>query len=257
MNSAKENNGVSLSAMSIMGQREEQQDAYVYRQCPDRTIAIICDGMGGLQGGSAASKHVVKILAHDLERVDLSVDLYGFFQYELEKLDDEVYGLRGPDGRRIGAGTTAVAILLFQNQLHWFSVGDSMLYYIRQGEMHCFTRAHNYMLQLNQKKKNHEISEEVYLKESQKGEQLISYLGMGTAEIFDSNYRPLIVQQGDRLLLCTDGLYRTLSQEEIYSIMKQSGSTERICKLFENAILAKRVRNQDNATWIVIQRTGD
>lgn len=257
MNSEKENNGVSLSAMSIMGQRDEQQDAYVYKQFPDRTIAIVCDGMGGLQGGSVASKYVVKRLAYELERADLSVDMYSFFRYELEKLDDEVYGLRGQDGKRIGAGTTVVATILSDNHLHWFSVGDSMLYYIRQEEMHCFTRAHNYMLHLNQKKDNHEISEEDYLKESEKGEQLISYLGMGTAEIFDSNYRPLTVQRGDRLLLCTDGLYRTLSQEEIYSIMKQSGSAERICKLFGNAISSKRVRNQDNATWIVIQRTGE
>lgn len=257
MYSVKINNGMSLSAVSLQGQRQQQQDAYVYRQLSDRTIAIVCDGMGGLSGGDIASKRAAELLVRDLEVVDVHSDMHEFFRYEMEKLDDAIYNLRGADGKRMGAGTTIVAILLFGNQLYWFSVGDSKLYYSRNREIHCFTRAHNYSLCLEEQRKNHAISEAEYRREASKGEQLISYLGMGIAELYDGNYSPFEVRQGDRLLLCTDGLYRSLTQQEIYSIMQQRGSTDRICKMFENAILAKRKVNQDNATWIVLQKIGD
>lgn len=257
MYSVKINNGISLSAVSLQGQREDQQDAYLYRQLPDRTIAIVCDGMGGLVGGGIASRHAAELLVDDLENVNVHADMHEFFRYEMEKLDDAVYSLRGTDGRRIGAGTTIVAILLTGNQLYWFSVGDSKLYYVRHQEMRCFTRAHNYAMCLEEQRKNNEISEAEYRKEAEKGEQLISYLGMGTAELYDGNYRPFSMQQGDRLLLCTDGLYRSLTQQEIHLIMQQQGSTDRICRMLENALVAKRKKNQDNATWIVLQRIGD
>lgn len=257
MYSVKINNGISLSAVSIQGKREDQQDFYVYRQLPDRTIAIVCDGMGGLNGGDLASRRAAEILANDLENVEKECDMHAFFKYELERLDDAIYGLRSGDGRRLGAGTTIVAVLLFENHLYWFSVGDSKLYYVRGSEMHCFTREHNYSMCLEEKRHNHEISEEEYLKEAAKGEQLISYLGMGTAELYDGNYSPFIMQVGDRILLCTDGLYRSLEEKEIHSIMQQRGNTDRICKMFENAVLSKRRANQDNATWIVLQKIGD
>lgn len=257
MYSVKISNGMSLSAVSLQGQREQQQDSYVYRQLPDRTIAIVCDGMGGLTGGEIASKHAAELLAQDLEMVDINADMHEFFRYELEKLDDAVYDLRGADGRRMGAGTTIVAILVFDNQLYWFSVGDSKLFYTRGREMRCFTRAHNFSLCLEEKWKNQEISEAEYRRETERGDQLISYLGMGMAEMYDGNCSPFVVQQGDRLLLCTDGLYRSLTYEEIYAIMQQRGSTDRLCRMLENAILSKRKTNQDNATWIVLQKIGD
>lgn len=257
MYSVKINNGISLSAVSIQGKREQQQDFYIYRQLRDRTIAIVCDGMGGLQGGNIASRKAAEILVKDLENVDPGRDMYRFFRYEMEKLDDAIYNLRNADGSRLGGGTTVVAILLIGSQLYWFSVGDSKLYYARQQELYCVTRAHNYALCLEEKRRKHEISDEDYNREAVKGEQLISYLGMGMTELYDGNYSPFPVQQSDRLLLCTDGLYRSVPAEEIASIMRQRGSTDRICKMFENAITAKNRSNQDNATWIVLQKVGD
>lgn len=257
MYSVKINNGISLSAATMQGKREEQQDFYVYRQFSDRTIAIVCDGMGGLNGGNIASRHAAELLVKDLEKVDKDCDMHTFFKLELEKLDDAVYGLRAGDGKRLGAGTTIVAVMLLGNDLYWFSVGDSKLYYVRGLEMHCFTREHNYSMCLEEKRQNKEISDEEYQKEAAKGEQLISYLGMGTAELYDGNYRPFTMQIGDRILLCTDGLYRSLDAKEIQTIMQQKGSTDRICRMFENAVLSKHKSNQDNATWIVLQKIGD
>lgn len=251
------NNGITFSAASIIGKREQQQDYYTCSRLSDRTIAIVCDGMGGLQGGSIASRHAANLLLKDLEEVSQIEDMHDFFQKELEKLDDAIWALKDENGARIGAGTTIVAVLMFGNKLYWFSVGDSKLFYMRKQEMYCVTRSHNYAMQLEDMKKNSMIAEEKYLEELKKGEQLISYLGMGVAEIFDGNYSPFTMEVGDKILLCTDGLYRTLSQQEIRNILELRGNTEHKCKQFEEAIAEKRNHNQDNATWIVIQKIGE
>ena len=251
------NNGITFSAASIIGKREQQQDYYTCSRLSDRTIAIVCDGMGGLAGGSIASRYAANLLLKDLENVNPSGDMHTFFKYELEKLDDAIYGLKDESGARLGAGTTIVAVLLFGNKLYWFSVGDSKLYYMRNQEMYCVTRSHNYAMQLEEMKKNSLIDEQKYKEESQKGEQLISYLGMGMAEIFDGNYSPFTMEVGDKILLCTDGVYRTLNQQEIRNIMESRGNTEYKCKKFEETILEKQSNTQDNATWIVIQKIGE
>ena len=254
MHTLEINGGIFLSAHSIIGDRESQQDYYVSRQYSDRTIAIVCDGMGGLAGGSAASRCAADMLLRDLERVEIQDNMFGFFKYELERLDDAIFGLRDESGRRLGAGTTIVAVLISGEKLHWFSVGDSKIYYKRNDEMYCITREHNYAMKLKEMLDSHEINEQEYRSHLSEGEKLISYLGMGVAELFDCNYSPFHMESGDCIFLCTDGVYRTLSQGEIQSILKQQGSTERICKFFENALFSKKIKNQDNATWIIIQR---
>ncbi len=250
-------NGISLSAATLQGKREQQQDFYISRQLEDRTIAIVCDGMGGLNGGSIASKHAALTLLQDLERIHPKADMYTFFQRELEKLDDEIYGLKNVDGSRMGAGTTIVAVLLFENKLYWFSVGDSKLFYLRNKEMYCVTRAHNYALRLDEMIQNKSIGEAEYKQEAAKGEQLISYLGMGMAELFDGNYSPFLMERGDKILLCTDGLYRSVSQEEIQNILKLPENTEQLCARLEKTVISKNIKNQDNATWILLQKIGE
>ena len=246
-------NGISMSMASLQGRREQQQDFYITRQTKDRTIAIVCDGMGGLNGGSIASKHAAEVLLEDLEKVNPNEDMYFFFKREMEKLDDLVYALKNEDGSRMGAGTTIVAILLLGNKLYWFSVGDSKLFYLRKREMYCVTRSHNYAMRLKEMRQNNEIDESEYNKEAAKGEQLISYLGMGTAELFDSNYSPFLMEKGDRILLCTDGLYRSVSQEEIQNILRLQENTKQLCTRLEKTVISKNLKNQDNATWIILE----
>lgn len=247
-------NSLTLSACSIQGARDDQQDSYLFSQHGKRTIAVVCDGMGGLEGGAIASKTAANMLLHDMEALETNSNMYSFYEKEIVRLDDAIYQLKNSDGDRLRAGTTIVSVMVDDEWMNWFSVGDSKLYYIRGKEMHCVTRQHNYELTLQQLVSENKITEEKYVSEAEKGEQLISYLGLGTAELFDGNYQPFLMKKGDRILLCTDGLYRTISDAEIRDILLQQGTTERICKMIENAVNSKKKINQDNATWILIQK---
>lgn len=245
---------MEISGGSMQGARDCQQDYWITRQLADRTIAIVCDGMGGMTGGEIASRYAANMLLEDLQQLNRQDNIYEFFRRELVRLDDAVYSLKGSTGKRLGAGTTIAAVIVFENELYWFSVGDSKIFYKRNNEMHCVTQAHNYELRLEEQRRNNQIDKETYLIESKKGEQLISFLGLGTAELYDSNYNAIMMREGDSVFLCTDGVYRTLKQREILDVLRQQGSCERISRMLENAINSKRKVNQDNATWIMMQR---
>ena len=234
-------NRPSLCAASIQGSRDRQEDYYICRQKEGRTVAVVCDGMGGMRGGNIASRFAAEQMMEALEKVTLTESMHSFWKRELERLDDGVFGLRGPQGNRLKAGTTLVAVLLQEDKLHWFSVGDSKFFFMREHKLHCVTREHNYAL----------LSEENACDE--KREQLISYLGMGAAELFDGSNTSFMTQRGDRLLLCTDGLSRTLKQEEIAAILDSGKNPEAVCADFQETLKVKKCPGQDNATWVVIK----
>lgn len=238
-----------LCTASLQGSRERQEDYSISRQTADRTIAIVCDGMGGMREGHTASRIAAEQMLAILEKAEFTEHMHRFWKKEMERLDDTVYGLRYAGGERMRAGTTMVAVVLQGSRLHWFSIGDSKLLYMRNHRLHCVTREHNYAL----------LAEKITGGNSEvcvdkKTEQLISYLGMGTAALFDGSDKAFETEQGDKLLLCTDGLYRTVPQEEIAEILDSTKDVEVISGKLREAVLAKKYSNQDNATWVVMGR---
>lgn len=238
---------ISLCEASLQGSRRRQEDYCISGQTADRTVAVVCDGMGGMREGSTASRFAAGQMLETLKKAELTEHMHGFWKKEMERLDDAVYGLRYADGERMRAGTTMVAVVLQDRRLHWFSIGDSKLFYMRGHKLHCVTREHNYAM-LAQKIAGE--SGKGYVDE--KAEQLISYLGMGAAVLFDGSDKAFEAERGDKLLLCTDGLYRTVPQEKIAEIMDSSRAVDAICDRLREAVLAKNRKNQDNATWVVI-----
>lgn len=241
MYTIKSKNRVTFCSDSLLGARKRQEDYHICRRTADRIIAVVCDGMGGMNAGNIASRLAAEMLFEDLKKVSLSCDMQSFFKNELAKLDDMVYGLKNADGTRMRAGTTVVAVMLCGYYLYWFSVGDSKLFYMRKGKLYCVTRMHNCAMLGKNAGGGNGVDE-----------QLISYLGMGAAEIFDGSRKPFVMEQGDKLLLCTDGLYRTVRQYEIEEILSGTQDVEKICGMLRNAVTGRNLPKQDNATWIVI-----
>ncbi|MDO4285359.1 MAG: protein phosphatase 2C domain-containing protein, partial [Eubacteriales bacterium] len=201
------------AAYQILGTRQSQQDCVSAVKRDGMLLAVVCDGMGGLSGGERASNAAVSRLLMDFEKADLS-DPTGFLFQEAIQIDREVYELEDGEQRRLEAGTTMVAILIKDHQLHYVSVGDSRLYLMRGQEMVQVTEDQNYGMTLRRSLRNGEIDEAEYRKEVQYAEALISYIGMGGLKVIGcSSDAPIQIIEGDRLLLCSDGLYKSLSQE--------------------------------------------
>lgn len=236
------------------GTREYQQDAAYVEVRGKLGTAVLCDGMGGLNGGEMASDLGVNGFSKDLKDAWPIGDVPKFLNQEAKRLDQAVAGLTDKTGRRLNAGTTIVATVINENRLFWMSVGDSRIYLLRKGEMRCLTAAHNYKTMLREKLEAGLIDMEYYNAEIGQGEALTSYLGMGNISLIDGNIAPFELEENDILLLCSDGLYKTLTDEQIQALIEESGSYLHIAgqRLIETA---RRfgVRGQDNTTLILMK----
>lgn len=243
-----------ISGKSILGTREYQQDTYYI--CSGRVgcLAVICDGMGGLEHGEEASRVAVETLAGDFEDWEGDEPTAQFLRNEALLMDQAVVNLAGENGGAGEMGTTTVSVVAQGNRVHWLSVGDSRIYVCRNEEMVCVTRDHNYGLRLQEKMKRGEISPEELEEGKRQQEALISFLGMDGPELIDVNKEPFLLERGDRILLCSDGLYKCLPFETIKEIVQSvQDNTEETVNALLAAVEEAPKRGKDNTTVILLE----
>lgn len=213
--------GIELASMSDIGcQRENNEDRYAYWEpaadeefARKGRLAIVADGMGGHEGGQEASRIAVEAIQEifsDTSGADPQALLATGFQVAHERILE--YAAGHPDLH--GMGTTATAIALVENQLYYAHVGDSRLYLVRGSSLSRLTRDHSYVGRLVE---NGVISSEEAEIHPQR-HILTAALGAGTETVPDSSPQPIALQKGDVLVLCTDGLWGLLSEDEIRKV---------------------------------------
>ncbi len=214
--------GISLGMSSIIGTRSSQEDTVFCYGREKEALGLVCDGMGGLEGGELASKAAAESFANAWFSCGGITDVPRFLEEEAIRADEKVFCQENEEGERIRAGTTIVAAIIREDELFWLSVGDSRIYIIRGEEILSVCREHNYRLTLDWKLEQGELTPEEYAAEEYRAEALISYLGMGNVSLMDVNRQPFLLEDGDIVLLTSDGLYRSLSQEEILALVKEA-----------------------------------
>lgn len=247
----------SYSCYQAIGTRKNQQDCIKVREQNNALLAVLCDGMGGLSDGASASIAAVNKIMDDFERLS-PANGTAFLIREAALADEIVYDLRDAEGVRLNCGTTLAAVLLQEHRLHYVSVGDSRIYLMRGKEFVQVTEDHNYRLTLTRSLQKGLITEEIFREEESFAEALISYVGMGGLKVIDcSNEKPVQLLPGDKLLLCSDGLYKCLSTEEIAEELYRCNG-ENIGQAAERLVQQATVkavyqnRPQDNTSAIVL-----
>lgn len=240
-----------VAGYSGIGRREEQQDVGYITVNDSELLAFVCDGMGGMNGGSLASATAAKMFLNCC--VEGAARGGPCLREAAEAADDAVYHLRNKQGERMGCGTTLTAVRVDNKALTWVSVGDSRAYLLRGEELVQITTDHNYFLELNQALERGNIDEKKYRAEAVSGEALISFLGVGGLPLIDVSKEPFPLFPGDILLLCTDGVYRTLSNQTLRQLLRTAQNMEQACMDIADAIEYANQEHQDNYTYILIQ----
>lgn len=229
---------IKSGMQSIIGTRQYQQDYIYYYSGLKGTLAVVCDGMGGLDGGEQASRIAASTLGEAFALRDLREQLPEFFRKQAGIMNDKVGDLTQENGKPLHAGTTAVAAAVLDGKLYWLSVGDSRIYIIRNDEMSQVNREHNYRLRLKESLKNGMITQEQYQAEEKQNqaEALISYLGIECLSLMDINKIPFELEDGDMILLCSDGLYKSLDDSRIKALAKDNDidmdiAADRLCSM--------------------------
>ncbi len=244
---------------SILGSRKEQQDSYfVTKSTPlspfklTRSFAVVCDGMGGLEAGDRASLTAVSMMKLAVDKLPTKkVDIPHFYSQMLEYIDYEINHWEDLKTDR-GSGTTFVSVIIENKRLYWASVGDSSIFLFRGNMLKKITSEHNYKTYLNRLVLNGKITKYQAEQDPQQN-ALVSYLGMGGVAYRDINPKPYYLRNGDILVLCTDGITGSLSEEELKEIIKENiDDMFQCCKKITNSVKEKNIETQDNATVVIV-----
>lgn len=246
-----------IALRSIIGKRANQEDAAAFSLFDSGMMALLCDGMGGMRDGELASAECVRVMrgaAEALRRCDEGM-IATLLRRRAEQADAYLASLRDMDGRRLGCGCTLLCALLRADHLYFVSVGDSHIYRIHRNRIELLTRDHHYLADLMEKVEAGEMSAED-AQNHPKREALTSYIGIGGLPKIDGSPAPILLEEGDDLLLCSDGLYRALDDEEILRIVTQHATADSAACALIRAVEEKNLPRQDNATLILCKYTG-
>lgn len=246
-------------AASIIGTRAEQQDSCVVLTMhpeqandADTMLAVVCDGIGGFAGGKEASTIAVSSIIEAFQaRRKPFADFAKTFEQGICLADKRVVAM-AKKARGDKAGTTAVVVYVENNALYWGSVGDSRIYLFRGNELRCLTRDHNYAMTLQEKVLNGQISQAEADADPDR-ESLISFIGMNDVTHIDASKQGIALLEGDVILLCSDGLYKSLSAAEISDVIRQyAGDPSFLPGVLTATAFDKDKPHQDNTTVIAI-----
>ena len=216
-------------------------------------LLVVADGMGGMGGGGVASKVAVEavvryvlnampwFLTFDEQREQ---DLGRELKTAVERSAEAVRTAATTDPELARMGTTLTIAYLAWPRAYVVHAGDSRCYLFRAGSLLQVTRDQT----VAQKFVDEKVLTAEQADKSKWRNVLWSSVGGGTAELYAEVYK-LVLEAGDLLLLCSDGLNKHVSDEQIASVLTERESTEGACRHLVR--MANQAGGSDNVTVVI------
>jgi len=188
---------ISLSGFTLAkGKELVGDDAFATKRMEDVTVAILCDGVGSAEQGQEAAKRSTNFLLNSLKNRPQAWEMQKSITHFIESINNILYQESMEAYERPEYVTTTTVAVIEGNKLYGANVGDSRIYLLREGNL----------IQLSQ---DHASEEE--------GMENVLTAAVGIAPTVDIYYFENLIQQDDKILLCSDGLYNVLDDETLQS----------------------------------------
>lgn len=229
--------------------RSDNQDYCLSGKISDNCFwAVVCDGMGGANGGHTASTTASEYIAREIQNLYTN----DFTKEELVALminivvgaNLEVYNIARKNIELMGMGTTCELVFVRDNVAHIVHVGDSRTYLFRNNKIIQLTEDHSLVQEMV---KRGEITQEEARNHPNKN---FITRAVGVRTFIETDYIEQELQPNDAILICTDGLTNCVTDEEMTEIVNSNRGEQRVKKLVDKA---KDGGGTDNITVIVIQ----
>ncbi|HOK54041.1 MAG TPA: protein phosphatase 2C domain-containing protein, partial [Armatimonadota bacterium] len=221
--------------------RETNEDSYLAlagdsAPCGTKALLGVADGIGGQGHGAEASSTALKMLA-DVFSASCTIanainsDIPHLLRYSLQKANAAVFQAQVDDKSKEGMGTTCIAAAVTDDAVHLVSVGDSRAYILRKGELLS-------------------ITQDEWIKRSD-GITFVNQ-AVGLQPILPTEPITYPIQDGDQLILCTDGLTDCLPEDVICQMLNDEDEGKVCVKLAQTAACQPEA---DNVTVVIARLT--
>jgi PPM family protein phosphatase len=237
----------SVFQTSAKGGRANNEDRMGYAYTRDSGFFVVADGMGGHPEGEVAAQitlQVMTALYQQAAKLPIN-DPPTFLSEALLSAHRHILKYSNERGMSDAPRTTVIAAMLQGSRVYWIHCGDSRLYLVREGELVVRTRDHSFAEQQAGGLMPSAA------KDKQNRHVLFTCLGSPTEPIFDVA-GPVKLRQGDKLLLCSDGLWGSLSEAEIVLGLAVKPVEAAVPELVERAV-QKAGAGGDNVTVIALE----
>ena len=220
-------------------------------------VMIVADGMGGHAGGEQASRMAITGLVKlVLDRPDwifrldqtVAADVRQRSKERVQDLHTQLLNQGGRDRDLHGMGTTLTIVRNMGRQLHIVHVGDSRAYLLRNGRLHRLTRDHTYLQLLID---SGQLSKEEAC-DFRGRHILVNALG-GFNEEVEVDVDQIELSNGDRILMCSDGLTDMVDDDTIRQVLVERQKSREACQRLIDLALERG--GKDNVTVAVATYT--
>lgn len=208
-------------------------------------LFVVSDGMGGHERGEVASELTIQKVK-DFYYQNTQDDIPTALQVAIKRANDfilEANAQQQAQGASGFMGATCVAAVVHEQTLYAANVGDSRVYVLHAGELRQVTRDHSWVRQAVE---NGEITPEEARTHEKRN---VIYRSLGQSEV-EVDLFTETVQEGDTLILCTDGLSGVVTDAELQAIVERYDPAESVQRLITRA---NEEGGPDNVTAIVVR----
>ncbi len=230
--------------------RSSNQDAYLCGKLTETTaFAVVCDGMGGANGGNIASaiamRYIADRLVDDYRENAAPEAIRELLESAIAEANGEVYRAAREEPALFGMGTTVVAVIATQEALYVAHVGDSRAYLITPRTIEQITHDHSVVQDMVDKG---QITAEEAKTHPQKH---FLTRALGVEETTECAFTRVAFPDNGTLLICTDGLSNLVAPEMIQSLVRTFAFADIPMKLITTANLAG---GSDNITVVALTK---
>lgn len=233
--------------LSRKGGREKNEDRMGYCYTRDAGLYALADGMGGHPEGEVAAQIALQTLSAMFQREARPglPDPQRFLHDAIVSGHHQLLRYSTEKSLVDSPRTTVVACVIQGNNAYWAHCGDSRLYLIRGGKLLARTRDHSYS------ELQDTLAPVAALADRVNRNVLFTCLGSPGRPVIDTG-GPMVMEAGDRVLLCSDGLWGTLADEVITRVLSERAISDAVPELVEQALRAGGERC-DNVTVLAVE----
>jgi protein phosphatase len=207
-------------------------------------LYLVADGMGGHVAGEVASERVVRTVRVSYYESQAPTVRQALAE-AIRQVDAALYEDTSEEESRKKMATTLVGAVVLGRQLHVANIGDSRAYLLHGDTIRRLTEDHSFVSELIQRGR---ISEEEAANHPRRN---VVTRVLGTQPTVEADFYEEAIQPGDTVILCSDGLWREVSEEEMAHMAIRPLHPQEMAS--ESVALANRRGGPDNITVIILR----